>query len=85
MSGQGSRNGSHANGYMAAFGIGALVGAGLAVLYAPLSGKTTRGLMARRTRELGDKAGDALDGARDAVEETKAKIMAAMPSAAPRR
>ena len=43
---------SHAGGYLAAFAIGALVGTGAALLYAPRSGKETRKLLAKKGREL---------------------------------
>ena len=49
-----------------AFAIGGLVGAGIALLLAPHSGKETRDLLSRKARELMDRA-DALDEARESV------------------
>ena len=64
-------------GYVAAFAIGALVGAGIALLYAPQSGKETRELLAQRARDIKAKAGDAVDGVKEMVQEKKAEIVAA--------
>lgn len=41
--------------------IGAVLGAGLALLYAPQSGRETRRNLARRARRAGGRAGDAWD------------------------
>ena len=69
---------SHACGYLAAFAIGALVGTGAALLYAPRSGKETRKLLAKKGRELKDKASEALDGATDFFQGKKAELAAAV-------
>ena len=55
-------------GYLAAFAIGALIGTGVALLYAPRSGKQTRDLLAKKGRALKGQATDALDDAKDFVE-----------------
>jgi gas vesicle protein len=65
-------------GYLAAFAIGALIGTGVALLYAPRSGKETRELLAKKGRELKGKAAEALDDAKDFVESKKAEIAAAV-------
>jgi len=65
-------------GYLAAFAIGALVGTGVALLYAPRSGKETRDLLAKKGRELKGKAADVLDDAKDFVQGKKAEITAAV-------
>jgi len=65
-------------GYLAAFAIGALVGTGLALLYAPRSGKETRELLAKKGRELKGKASDALDDAKEFVQSKKAELAAAV-------
>jgi gas vesicle protein len=65
-------------GLIAAFASGALVGVGLALLYAPQSGRETRDLLARKTRELKDKAGNALDVAKNVVRGKKEQILAAV-------
>jgi gas vesicle protein len=66
------------SGYLAAFAIGALVGTGAALLYAPRSGKETRELLAKKGRELKGQAADALDDAKDFVQGKKAEIAAAV-------
>jgi len=65
-------------GYLAAFAIGALVGTGVALLYAPRSGKETRELLTKKGHDLKDKASDALDGATDFVQGKKAELAAAV-------
>ena len=65
-------------GYLAAFAIGALLGAGLAIVYAPCSGREVREALARRTEELKEKAGGVLGSAKDAIREKKAEVVAAV-------
>jgi gas vesicle protein len=65
-------------GYLAAFAIGALIGTGAALLYAPRSGKETRELIAQRGRALKGHATDALDDAKDFVQGKKAELAAAI-------
>ena len=62
---------------LAAFAVGAIAGAGIALLYAPQSGKETRELLAKRTRELKDKVGEKVDDAKEMLAEKKAMIAAA--------
>ena len=69
---------SRVGGYLAAFAIGALVGTGAALLYAPRSGKDTRKLLAKKGRELKGKASDAIDDAKDFVQGKKAELAAAV-------
>jgi gas vesicle protein len=64
-----------------AFAIGGLVGAGIALLLAPQSGKETRDLLSRKSRELSDKAGDALNDVRESVRSKSAPIIAAVGEA----
>jgi len=61
-----------------AFAVGALVGAGVALLYAPQSGKDTRDLLARKTSDLKAKAQVALNDAKDAIREKRSQIIGAM-------
>jgi gas vesicle protein len=68
---------SRVGGYLAAFAIGALIGTGVALLYAPRSGKETRELLAKKGRELKGKASDALDDAKDFVQGKKSELVAA--------
>jgi gas vesicle protein len=65
-------------GFFAVFAIGALAGAGIALLYAPRSGEETRSLIAAKGRELKGKATDALGDARDFIDDKKAEIIAAV-------
>ena len=69
---------SRVAGYLAAFAIGALVGTGAALLYAPRSGKETRELIAKKGRELKGQASDVLDDAKDFLQGKKAEIAAAV-------
>jgi gas vesicle protein len=65
-------------GYLAAFAIGAVVGTGIALLYAPRSGKETRDLLAKKGRDLKGKASDALEDVADFVHGKKAELAAAV-------
>jgi gas vesicle protein len=57
------------------FAIGAVVGAGVALLFAPYSGKETRQMLARRSRAVKDGvAGAVKDGVASAVEATKEAV-----------
>ena len=71
-------NSTPVGGYLAAFAIGALAGAGIALLYAPQSGEETRKLLAAKGRDLGGKARDGLENARGFFEDKKAEISAAV-------
>ena len=69
---------SRVGGYLIAFAIGALIGTGAALLYAPRSGKATRELLAKKGRELKGKASDAMDDAKDFVQGKQAELAAAI-------
>jgi gas vesicle protein len=56
-------------GHMAAFAIGAAVGAGIALLYAPYSGEETRQLLARRGRDMKSRVTGAVEATKDAIRE----------------
>jgi gas vesicle protein len=71
-------NATPVGGFVAAFAIGALAGAGIALLYAPRSGKETRKLIADKGHELKGRATDAIEDARDFIEGKKAEIAAAV-------
>ena len=70
-----TRNSSSAGPVLLGFAIGAAVGAGLALLLAPASGKQTRGRLAAGARQSGRLAEAALDQARsaagDAVQQAR--------------
>jgi gas vesicle protein len=57
------------SGSLTAFLVGAAVGAGVALLYAPYSGEETRNLLARRSRDLKDRVSGAVDATRDAIRD----------------
>lgn len=71
-----------------AFAAGAVIGAGIALLYAPQSGRETRELLARRAGDLRDatvdaygrtieKSGELIDKGKDFVRQKKSQISAA--------
>jgi gas vesicle protein len=62
-------NGSVILGICAAFAGGALVGAGLALLYAPQTGKETREMLYKKTRDLKDAAAEAIGRGKHLVQE----------------
>ena len=62
---------------LATLAIGLAIGAGVALLYAPHSGRASRKLLTRRTRDLTDKAGGIVDGAKEMIQEKKSEILAA--------
>jgi len=59
-------------GPLAAFAIGAAVGAGLALLYAPYSGEETRQLLARRSRDIKNRVTGAVGATIDSMTEHRA-------------
>jgi gas vesicle protein len=71
-------NSSQVGVVVTAFAVGALVGAGIALLYAPQSGKETRKLLADKGRELKGRARDTLEDAKGFLEGKKAEIAAAV-------
>jgi len=64
-----TRGTSSAGSNLMGFAIGAALGAGLALLLAPESGKKTRQRIASGARRWSKSAGDTFDQARDAVTE----------------
>lgn len=68
-----NNNGSAIPGICAAFAVGALVGVGLALLYAPRSGKETREMMGRKARDLKDAAGEVIEKGKHVVDDVKQK------------
>ena len=68
-----NNNGSAVPTICAAFAVGALVGAGVAMLMAPRSGKESRDMMCRKTRDLKDAAEDAIEHGKQLVGEARQK------------
>lgn len=62
------------------FAVGALIGAGIALLYAPQSGKDTRKLLAQKARLLRDKAQLTVQNTQQFVKDGKADFAAAFDS-----
>jgi gas vesicle protein len=60
------------------FALGAVVGAGLALLLAPDSGKKTRQRLASTARDWSKSAGNTIDQARDTVSELGTDAMSAI-------
>jgi gas vesicle protein len=73
-----SRDNSPIGSTLVGFALGAMVGAGLALLLAPESGKKTRDRLASTARRWSKDAGHALEGARDTVAELGADAKSAM-------
>ncbi len=69
---------SRAGGYVVAFGLGALLGAGLALLYAPRSGKETRQKIAATSHDLRERAEHLGGDAKSFIEHKKQEIAAAV-------
>lgn len=63
------------------FAIGAVIGAGLALLYAPQSGKETRKLLATKAKLLRDKAQVTVENAQEIIKDGKTNMAAAFDSA----
>ena len=62
------------------FAVGALIGAGIALLYAPQSGKETRKLLAKKAQLLKAKAQDTVEHAQKFIDDRKADVAAAFNS-----
>jgi gas vesicle protein len=62
------------------FAVGALIGAGIALLYAPQSGKETRKQLAKKARQLKDKAQDTVESAQEFINDRKADFAAVIHS-----
>jgi len=62
------------NGIMVAALVGAAVGAGVALLFAPCSGRETRGWLAHRTREIKDKTSSAFEQVKDVTRRAAKEI-----------
>ena len=57
--------------FLAGLAIGALVGAGVALLFAPQSGEETRRTVARRAKHLAREARDRYDDAKDKLRRAR--------------
>jgi gas vesicle protein len=68
------KNPSSGRGIMMAAVVGAAVGAGVALLFAPGSGKETRGWLAHRTRKLKDATVTAYAESKDTIQRAAKTI-----------
>ena len=62
------------------FAVGAVIGAGIALLYAPQSGKDTRKLLAKKAKQLKDKAHDTVGSAQEFIHDRKTDLAAVIHS-----
>jgi gas vesicle protein len=69
---------STTGGYLTALAIGAAIGAGIALLYAPRSGKATRGMLVDKGRELRGRARGALEDGKGFIQERKLDLAEAI-------
>ena len=60
-------NQGNGTGILVAAVVGAAIGAGVALLFAPYSGRETRGWLAHRSRAIKDRVTNAVEESRDAV------------------
>jgi len=72
------RTGSRSVGLLASLAIGAAIGAGIALLYAPQSGKDTRGMLANKGRDLRGRAKGALKDGKDFIAERRLDLSEAV-------
>jgi gas vesicle protein len=76
----GENNSNPVGGALAAFAVGALVGAAVALLYAPRSGQETRELITDKGRDIKNKLTDAMDDMPAFIDGKKADLAAAFDS-----
>ncbi len=62
------------------FAVGALIGAGIALLYAPQSGKETRKLLVKKAKLLKAKAQDSVEEAQKFIKDGKTDLAAILDS-----
>jgi len=63
-------------GFLVGAAVGAVVGAGAALLFAPKNGKETRAWIGAKSREAKARIGDALDHTREALRREATEIAA---------
>ena len=62
------------------FTVGALIGAGIGLLYAPQSGKETRKLLGKKAKLIKDKAQATVEYAQEFIKDRKAEVAAVFDS-----
>lgn len=68
-----NHGGSMMRGMFGAFAAGAVLGAGLAILFAPRSGRETREMVGKRMHDLKDAAGNAIAQGKHLLDEGRQK------------
>ena len=61
-------------GFLVGAAVGAVVGAGVALLFAPKTGKETRAWIGGKTREVRTRVGDAFERTKEALRQEAAEI-----------
>ena len=69
-----SEKDSRPRGGFKVFTLGALIGAGIALLYAPQTGKATRKLLVNKARLLKAKAQDTVENAQEFIKDRTADV-----------
>lgn len=69
-----SNHGSSSGSVVVAFAVGALVGAAVALLYAPAAGDDTRRKLAKKAREGRDTLESAVERGREAYEQVRKEM-----------
>ena len=69
-------------GLLGMLALGAVIGAAVAMLYAPKTGKDTRDFLASRARDLKDRAVETLEDAKERVMGKKEELKATVSSRA---
>jgi len=64
------------SGFLVGAAVGAVVGAGVALLFAPQSGKETRAWIGAKSREVKDRVGEAVVRAKEAIRHETTAIAA---------
>lgn len=70
--------GAGAGSILLAFMLGAVGGAALALLYAPMTGKDARELLSERAREAAERAAEAAERGREIVKEGRETLATAV-------
>jgi gas vesicle protein len=65
---------------LALFALGTLIGAGVALLFAPQSGEKTRKLLAKKAKQIRDRAQDTVENAQEVIKDRKKDFAAAIGS-----
>jgi gas vesicle protein len=60
------------------FALGAALGAGLALLFAPKSGTETRTIIREKSEEIRDRSSDLLEKSKDVLDDQKEKVYSAL-------